>query len=197
MGPRSSIPAASSAEARYLILGSGFDWLPIVACGAIAAIGISQGRDQSAFAAAIACIAIVVGAFADARTGYLFDVITMPAAIVTATVAIATGFAAEAMWGVLLLVGVFGALAAFSRGRAIGLGDVKAMYAIGAGFGPAKAILILLCASVSGLVVAAVTKCLASRAPTPREIPFGPHLAIGSGFALIAGDRIVHDALGL
>jgi prepilin signal peptidase PulO-like enzyme (type II secretory pathway) len=142
-------------------------------------------------------MAVVVGAFADARTGYLFDTITIPAALVTGTVAVATGSAAEAMSGVLLLVGIFGAVTVFSRGRAIGLGDVKAMYAIGAGFGPAKAILILFAASVSGLVATALAKCLAHRAPASREIRFGPHLAIGSSLALIAGDRIVHGALGL
>jgi prepilin signal peptidase PulO-like enzyme (type II secretory pathway) len=69
------------------------------------------------------------------------------------------------------------------------------MYAIGAGFGPAKSILILFAASVSGLAMAALVR-FAER-PGSREIRFGPHLAIGSSFALIAGDRIVHGALGL
>jgi prepilin signal peptidase PulO-like enzyme (type II secretory pathway) len=191
------IAAATHAEASISSSASRSNWLRIVACGAMVAIGSSQGRDHPAFAAAVASIAVVVGAFADAKTGYLFDAITIPAAVVTGTVAIATGFAAEAMWGVVLLVGIFGGVAVFSRGRAIGLGDVKAMYAIGAGFGPAKAILILFSASVSGLVVTLVAKCIARRASVSREIHFGPHLAIGSSLALIAGDRIVHGALGL
>jgi len=191
------IAAATRAEDRISSSDSRSNWLPIVACGAIVAIGSSHGRDPSAFAAALACMAVVVGAFADARTGYLFDAITIPAAVVTVTAAIATGLGAEAMWGVMLLVGIFGAIAVFSSGRAIGLGDVKAMYAIGAGFGPAKAILILFSASVSGLVVTMLAKCIARRASVSREIRFGPHLAIGCSLALIAGDRIVDGALGL
>jgi prepilin signal peptidase PulO-like enzyme (type II secretory pathway) len=168
------------------------------ACAPIVAIGSFEARDPYAIAAALACIALVVGAFADARTGYLFDGITFPAAIVTATIAVATGYASQAIAGVALLVGVFGAVAAFSRGRAIGLGDVKAMYAIGAAFGPAKAIFIVFVASLSGLAAAALSHRIARVThPIRREIPFGPHLAIGSSLALIAGDHVVHGALGL
>jgi leader peptidase (prepilin peptidase)/N-methyltransferase len=191
------LTAARRAEARISSLDARSAWLAIVACAPIVAIGSSQGRDHAAFAAALACVAVVVGAFADARTGYLFDVITIPAAAVTATVAVAAGSASEASAGVILLVGIFGAVAVISSGRAIGLGDVKAMYAIGAGFGPAKGILILFTASISGLVVSALSKSIERRVPTCREIRFGPHLAIGSSVALIAGDRIVHGALGL
>jgi leader peptidase (prepilin peptidase)/N-methyltransferase len=173
-------------------------WLPIASCAPIVVFGSSQERELYALAATFACLALIVGAVADARTGYLFDAITLPAAVVTATLAVAAGSASEATAGVILLVGIFGAVAVFSRGRAIGLGDVKAMYAIGAGFGPAKAIVILFAASVSGLAVTALARCFERRGMAGcREIRFGPYLAIGSSVALIAGDRIVHGALGL
>lgn len=192
------LAAAKRSVARISPSEPRSTWLPIAACVPIVVFGTLQGRDPYALAAAFACIALIVGAVADARTGYLFDTITFPAAVVTATLAVTAGSAFEATAGVVLLVGVFGSVAVFSRGRAIGLGDVKAMYAIGAGFGPAKAIFILFAASVSGLAVTAVARCMERRGQAgSREIRFGPHLAIGSSLALIAGDRIVHGALGL
>jgi leader peptidase (prepilin peptidase)/N-methyltransferase len=187
--------AADRAEARICSYGRRQVWFSIAACVPIVAFGSLQGQGAYALAAPVVSIALVVGAFSDVRTGYLFDEITLPAAVVTATLAVATGFVTEATAGVTLLVGIFGAVAIFSRGRAIGVGDIKAMYAIGAGFGPAKSILILFTASISGLAMAVLARF--GERPESREIRFGPYLAIGSSFALIAGDRIVHGALGL
>jgi prepilin signal peptidase PulO-like enzyme (type II secretory pathway) len=190
--------AARRAESRISSADRGSRWPQILACAAIVAFVSFVTRDPNAMVAALACIALVIGAFADARTGYLFDAITFPAALVTAVLAVATGSASQATAGVAVLVGIFGAVAVVSRGRAIGLGDVKAMYAIGAGFGPAKAIFILFAASLSGLAAAALSRRIARGAhPILREIPFGPHLAIGSSLALIAGDHVVHGVLGL
>ncbi len=190
--------AATRAESRVSSADPRSRWPQIMACATIVAVATFVARDPKALAAALACIALVVGAFADARTGYLFDAITFPAALVTAILALATGSAAQATAGVALLVGIFGAVAIISRGRAIGLGDVKAMYAIGAAFGPAKAIFILFAASLSGLAAAALSRRTARGShPVLREIPFGPHLAIGSSVALMVGDRVVHGVLGL
>ncbi len=190
--------AARYAESRVSSADPRSRWPQILTCAAIVPFVSFTARDPNEVAAALACIALVVGAFADARTGYLFDAVTFPAALVTAILAVATGSASQATAGVALLVGIFGAVAVISRGRAIGLGDVKAMYAIGAGFGPAKATFILFAASLSGLAAAALSRRIAPPAhPILREIPFGPHLAIGSGLALIAGDQIVHGILGL
>jgi prepilin signal peptidase PulO-like enzyme (type II secretory pathway) len=190
--------AARRAESRVSSSDPSSHWPQIIACATIVVFVTSVGRDPNTIAAALACIALVVGAFADARTGYLFDAITFPAALVTAILAVATGSASQATAGVALLVGIFGAVAIVSRGRAIGLGDVKAMYAIGAGFGPAKAMFVLFAASLSGLAAAALSRRISgSEHSTLREIPFGPHLAIGSSLALIAGDHVVHGLLGL
>jgi prepilin signal peptidase PulO-like enzyme (type II secretory pathway) len=190
--------AANLAESRVPSADPRSRWPEILACAAIVAVGSFEARDPNAVGAALTCIALVVGAFADARTGYLFDAVTFPAALVTAALAVATGSASQATAGVALLVGIFGGVAVISRGRAIGLGDVKAMYAIGAGFGPANAVFILFAASVSGLAAAALSRHIAPIAwPRLREISFGPHLAIGSTLALIAGDHVVHGALQL
>jgi len=144
-------------------------------------------------ACAAACGALVVAAFADARSGYLFDAVTLPTALVTATLATLGGGAHDAALGVLLLVGGFGSLVALSRGRLMGLGDVKAMYAIGAAFGPYEALVAVFGACACGVATAAI----AGRLRRGSEVRFGPHLAAGSVFALVAGDPIVHGVLGL
>jgi prepilin signal peptidase PulO-like enzyme (type II secretory pathway) len=162
-------------------------------CATLATAAALARPAPTRFACAAACGALVIAAFADARTGYLFDAVTFPTALLTASLATLGGGAHDAALGVLLLVGGFGALVALSRGRLMGLGDVKAMYAIGAAFGPYEALVAVFGACACGIATAA----LAGRLRRGSEIRFGPHLAAGSVFALVAGDPIVHGVLGL
>ncbi|GAC1501771.1 MAG: hypothetical protein NVS1B2_27000 [Vulcanimicrobiaceae bacterium] len=163
------------------------------------AIGLGLGAVAIAFHPApqaatcgAACIALAVASSADARTGFLFDAITLPAAAVVATLAILAGTGSAAVAGVALLVGGFGAIAVVSHGRAIGLGDVKAMFAIGAAFGPLESLVVIFVACASGIATSALRGIFARGA----TIRFGPHLAVGSAFALVAGDPIVRALLG-
>lgn len=169
---------------------------PTLGC-ALALIALALGTRPlpEALVCATACVALVAASGPDLRTGYLFDAITLPTALVVGALAIAFGAAAtsNAAGGVALLVGAFGALMVLSRGRLMGLGDVKAMYAIGAAFGPLESLVAIFGACVSGTIVALVT----ARFVRGTEIRFGPHLAVGSAFALVAGDPIVHTVMGL
>ncbi len=140
-----------------------------------------------------ACVALVAASGPDARTGYLFDAITLPTALLVTAIALANGAVENAAAGVTLLVGSFGAVVFFSRGRLMGLGDVKAMYAIGAAFGPLESLVAIFVACVSGTIATLASAHLARG----TEVRFGPHLAAGSAFALIAGSAIVHRVMGV
>lgn len=166
---------------------------PTFACALVViALGlVLRPLDQATICGA-ACAALVAASGPDARTGYLFDTVTMPAAIVVTMLAFAFGFTANAVAGVTLLVGTFGTLVLISRGRLMGLGDVKAMYAIGVAFGPLESVVAIFAACVSGTIVAIAS----SRLRLGSEVRFGPHLALGGAFSLVAGPRIVHAVLG-
>jgi prepilin signal peptidase PulO-like enzyme (type II secretory pathway) len=69
----------------------------------------------------------------------------------------------------------------------MGLGDVKAMFAIGAAFGPLESLIAIFGACASGILAAAVTR----RLRPGESVRFGPHLAAGSALALSLGDPIV------
>lgn len=157
---------------------------------AIAAVELHPAP-QAAICGA-ACIALVVASGADARTGLLFDAITLPAAVLVATLALVFGSGSDAAWGVATVVGTFGCVVLVSRGRAMGLGDVKAMYAVGAAFGPLETLVVIFAACVSGIVAAKLRGNLVRGG----HVRFGPHLACGSAFALVVGDPIVHRVLG-
>ncbi|MGH7728848.1 MAG: hypothetical protein ACREM2_08665, partial [Vulcanimicrobiaceae bacterium] len=94
--------------------------------------------------------------------------------------AVTRAAAAVLLAGVALLLGAFGVVYLRSRGRALGLGDLKAMFAIGAGLGPFGALLAVGIASASGLAFAAYT----GRLRRGASVPFGPHLALGCALAV-------------
>ncbi len=141
---------------------------------------------------AVVCIALVAASGPDYRTGYLFDSVTLPTALLVTALAVATHATHAATWGVALLVVPFGALVLVTRGRMLGLGDVKAMYAVGAAFGPLESLVAIFAACMSGIV----TVALAGRLRRGAELHFGPHLAAGSAFALVAGTSIAHRLMG-
>jgi prepilin signal peptidase PulO-like enzyme (type II secretory pathway) len=183
-----AIVRVRAAEGR-----SAVPWPELCGVAVIAACAPLLGPSPAdAAARGVACIGLWSAAGADARTGYLFDAATLPAAILTAAIAIGAGHAAQAAHGVLLLVGTFGATFVLSRGRLIGLGDVKAMYALGAAFGPAGGALAVAAAALCGLAVAFAP----GRAGKPAQIPFGPHLATGGAIALLFADALVRCIAG-
>ncbi len=122
---------------------------------------------------------LVATGIVDCRTGYLFDVATLPTAAVVLAVAIATGAMTAALHAFFAIALPIGVLAAWSRGTWIGWGDVKAVLSIVIAFGVAESLVTLIVASVSGIVHA--------RAARSRSIPFGPHLAFGAAAAALFG----------
>jgi prepilin signal peptidase PulO-like enzyme (type II secretory pathway) len=185
--------AFAVARVRSMERRSAVPWREIWGVAAIAACApLVSPTAADAAARGVACIGLCSAAGADARTGYLFDAVTFPAAVLTAAIAICCGHAGSAAAGVLLLVGTFGATVALSRGTLMGLGDVKAMYALGAAFGPLDGALAVVAASACGLLLAFSP----SRARRPAQIPFGGPLAAGAALALICGDALARCIAG-
>ncbi|MGP6159195.1 MAG: prepilin peptidase [Vulcanimicrobiaceae bacterium] len=184
---------ATRVETRYAGARPPFSWSAGLAALAVAGWAASLHPFGEVLAAGAVCIALIAAAPADGRTGYLFDALTLPACLAVLGLAIAFGLEARAAAGVLLLVGAFGTVVVCSRGRLMGLGDVKAMYAIGAAFGPLESLVAVFAACVSGILAVAIR----GRLRRGQELHFGPHLAAGAVFALVAGEPIVHGLMGL
>lgn len=180
------------AERSVTIAAALAPW-PTLACAcAVIACGLVVRPLAEATICSCACIGLIAASGPDVRTGYLFDAITLPTAVLVSALAIAHGAAGDAAAGVALLVGAFGTVVVVSRGRLMGLGDVKAMYAIGAAFGPLESLVAIFAACLSGIIVALAS----ARFARDSEIRFGPHLAAGSAIALVAGPPIVHRVMG-
>ncbi len=174
------------AERKVAARSLPLPWRTVTYALVLGALALALRPVPQAALCAVACIALVVASGADYRTGYLFDAITLPTAILVVALAMATHATDTAAWGMALLVVPFGALYVFTRGRMLGLGDVKAMYAVGAAFGPLESLVAIFAACVSGIV----TVAFARRLRRGAEIRFGPHLAAGAAFALVAGAPI-------
>jgi prepilin signal peptidase PulO-like enzyme (type II secretory pathway) len=154
-----------------------------LACAlAVAAGDAFLGDAPESASGPITALSLIAASGADRRTGYLFDAITLPTAILAAAAAIAAGASTSALLGIASTAGVFGTCYLCTGGRWLGLGDVKAMYAIGASFGPLGAWWILLGASASGIVAA----CAAGRMRRGATVAFAPHLAFGCTAVLFA-----------
>jgi prepilin signal peptidase PulO-like enzyme (type II secretory pathway) len=78
-----------------------------------------------------------------------------------------------------------------TRGRGMGLGDVKLAFLMGLVLGWPQILLALLLAFGSGAVVG-VGLVIADRKTLKSQIPFGPFLAAGTIFALLAGSFLIN-----
>jgi prepilin signal peptidase PulO-like enzyme (type II secretory pathway) len=124
-------------------------------------------------------------AIIDLRTGYIPDAVTRTTALVALTLAALGGDAPAACSGAWSVGGALLGLHLLTRGRGIGLGDVKLGSAIGAGLGAGAGLAALAAAFVSGAVYAAWL-LIARRARRGDEIRFGPFLAAGTLLAFAA-----------
>lgn len=131
-----------------------------------------------------ACAAI--SAVTDLESGLIFDrvltvatLLMLPAAAFAGNVA--TGLAGAAAAGALLWLphGV-------SRGRAIGLGDVKLAAVAGFALGPVGGLFALWAAAIGGGLIAAVLLGC-RRARRGDALRFGPFLAAGVAFTIAGG----------
>jgi len=164
-------------------------WPAVAISIAISAAALASRPLSAALTGSVVCIALVAAAGADRRTGYLFDAITLPTAIVVAALAVGFGLGEPATLGVVVIVGLFGLVYLATHGTAMGLGDVKALYGVGAALGPVGALVTVCVASFAGLGAAALGGSLRAR----QAVAFGPYLAVGAAFALLVADPLMRS----
>lgn len=132
-------------------------------------------------AAASLCGALIAARI-DARTGCIPDRVTRPTSAIALGLAVASGVMVTALCGALAVGGSLLCLYAITRGRGLGLGDVKLGAAIGIGLGPAAGLAALGGAFVLGGLYACWL--LATRRASRRDaVSFGPFLAAGTALA--------------
>jgi leader peptidase (prepilin peptidase)/N-methyltransferase len=125
----------------------------------------------------------LIAACIDARSGRIPDCVTRPTSLIALGLAIVGGLALTAVWGGLAVGGSLLALYVITRGRGLGLGDVKLGTAIGLGLGPAAGLVALGGAFVLGGLYASWLLAT-QRASRGDALPFGPFMATG---AVVAG----------
>jgi len=81
----------------------------------------------------------------------------------------------------------------FTRGKGLGLGDVKLMAAAGLLLGWPKILLAMLIGSVSGAVI----HMIRMRRGAGKKLAFGPYLSAGIWIAALLGGQIISAYLGL
>jgi len=137
-----------------------------------------------ALPAIAALIGTLVGAIVDARTGYIPDAVSRATALTAAGLAATCGGAVHACGGAFAVGGALMLLHLITRGRGLGLGDVKLGTAIGAGLGLWAGVVALGAAFIAGGVYA--SWLLATRrARRGDTIRFGPFLAAGTFAAML------------
>jgi prepilin signal peptidase PulO-like enzyme (type II secretory pathway) len=173
---------ARIAEYRFAGACGRFAW-EILATALLLSVLAARESDSIPFiCGASVCIALVAAGSVDARTGYLADTLTAPAALLALARASSAGSAIDAVAAVAVYVGGFALTHCLSKGATIGLGDVKTLFAIATAFGVAGTAVALFVASVSGLIVLRINR----RWHRGAALHFGPHLALGATSALLA-----------
>jgi prepilin signal peptidase PulO-like enzyme (type II secretory pathway) len=178
------IGLAERIARRYgydLLAGSAIVTLVAVASIAAGLLGTGSYSDLSKDAL---LAGLAVCAWTDLRIGFLFDMVlaTCGAIVLLVTLserlALSSVVASVACGSALLLLWIV------SRGRGIGLGDVKLAALLGAAEGLPGGLVALGIAFIAGACYVVVL-ALSSRLPENRSIAFGPFLALGGALALV------------
>jgi leader peptidase (prepilin peptidase) / N-methyltransferase len=142
-------------------------------------LGPSALLVPSSLPALAALAGTLVAAVVDARTGLIPDALTRTTALAALGCAVANGSVPLACGGAYTVGGALLALHLLTRGRGLGLGDVKLGTAIGVGLGPGAGLVALGGAFVLGGAYASWL-LLARRARRGDAVRFGPFLAAGT-----------------
>lgn len=139
--------------------------------------------------------ALVALAWIDMESTLLPDAITLPLAWAGLLVNLFDGFTplpmavVGAVAGYLFLWVIFHAFRLLTGREGMGFGDFKLLAALGAWFGVGALPMLLLAASVAGVLVGGALT-LSGRARRGQALPFGPYLALaGLAVLLLGGER--------
>jgi prepilin signal peptidase PulO-like enzyme (type II secretory pathway) len=101
------------------------------------------------------------------------------------------GTASSFLLGALVSGGFFYAIAAFSRGRAMGGGDIKLAFVMGLFLNPARLVVAMEIAFVTASIIG-VGMLAAGRIERRGHLPFGPYLVLGAIVSFLYGDYIIN-----
>jgi leader peptidase (prepilin peptidase)/N-methyltransferase len=129
--------------------------------------------------ALVTLVGTLLAAGIDARTGLIPDCITRATVLAALALAAVDGVALAAAGGACAVGSALLTIHLVSRGRGLGLGDVKLGVAIGAGLGPLAGTVAVGAAFALGATYAIVLLAT-RRARRGDTIAFGPFLAAGT-----------------
>jgi prepilin signal peptidase PulO-like enzyme (type II secretory pathway) len=155
----------------------------------VPACGVERGGLLQSVSPLIAVACASVSAVTDLQTGLIFDVVTVTALCLIEAVAAATSTLGDATIGACVVGGALLLLHACSRGRAIGMGDVKLAAVLGAAFGIVNGVIVLGAAFIIG-AASAVYGLTSGRLRRGDGVRFGPYLALGTT-ALLAIQALI------
>ena len=170
------------ARRRALPLGDVPGWV-VVVCGCAAVGADSFFAPGIALTAGASLIGAIVCALVDARTGFIFDALSLTTAAVTCGFALLDSRLAESALAAAVVGGALAAIYLLTGRRGIGLGDVKLGSAMALGCGPQAAIVAIGSAFVLGALYAGVLVGL-GRAKRSDALRFGPFIAGGAAVGL-------------
>lgn len=107
------------------------------------------------------------------------DTLVVATAVIGILAAVESGHAVDRLWGALAGGALFGTIYAATKGRGMGLGDVKYAAALGLFFGLVPAVAVGLASFVVGVILA-VPVLLVGRRGRRDALPFGPFLVIAA-----------------
>jgi leader peptidase (prepilin peptidase)/N-methyltransferase len=140
--------------------------------------------DVTVYASIGLASALLLLSYIDLRTGLLPDLLTLPLGVAGLGLSLYTGGWVQSVAGGLAGYALIAGLAAFWRSQrgyeGIGLGDAKLLAAGGFWVGVLALPVILLVASILGLVIALIMATATRSDDMSVAIPFGPFLALGT-----------------
>lgn len=144
--------------------------------------------------------ALLVMSFIDLRLGIIPDEINIVIGVVGVFLAIFSGQGAGGIIGRIagaaLAGAFFGLLIAITRGRGMGMGDLKLAVPLGLVFGWPAIVLVLVLAFVLGAAVGMIA-VIRHRKTMKGTVPFGPFLALSSVIAFFWGPQAIAWYLSL
>lgn len=150
-------------------------------------VGELTTHQSPGWSGVVATALATVCAATDMQTGYVFDRVLLATVPFAAVAVWADGTVGGALRASALAALLFGTLYVASRGRGIGLGDVKLAALLAACLGMQGALRSFVCAFVVGAAYGCLL--LLRGATRRREVRFAPFLTLGSMFALVEGFR--------
>jgi len=139
--------------------------------------------------AVFACFLIVIFVY-DFKHYLILDTVVYPAAALATVYQITQGQLVNGLYGVLILSGFFGFLYAVSRGRWIGMGDVKLGLFLGMLVPFPETIAVFFLAYFSGAIISLFLMAAGAKSLKDR-VPFGTFLTVAAILAMLWGERLI------